>query len=295
MSEFGTENKESVSELHSRHKKEERELEGRIRALLKKASKKEKAATEAKSIQMKFDLKSKHNEEMERHEIDSSGIEEVDAEGGIETLTQDTVNYSTEAKKTKAARKKERQKSKNFERERTKAEIAANAGPSLREDELAIINGHLISDFLVVKDIISDGNCLYRALADQLEFVGVNGEGGNQGNLTFNDLRSRAADYLRTHSEEFAPFLGMEPTSQEFGRYCTNVERDAEWGGQIEIRALSACLQRQIYIYDASTPLIVMGDEYIENSPLKITYHRHYFALGEHYNSVKAIVNESLT
>ena len=111
--------------------------------------------------------------------------------------------------------------------------------------------------------------------------------------FTFLDLRYRAANYLRSHADEFAPFLGMEPTSEDFKCYCNNVESDGEWGGQVELRALSASLQRQIHIYDASTPVIIMGEDNVGNAPLKITYHRHYYALGEHYNSVKQLFNDS--
>ena len=67
----------------------------------------------------------------------------------------------------------------------------------------------------------------------------------------------------------------------------------AEWGGQIEIRALSECLQRVIYIYEANAPVIKMGEEhhnrYSTEEPIRLTYHKHYYALGEHYNSVTTL------
>ena len=61
----------------------------------------------------------------------------------------------------------------------------------------------------------------------------------------------------------------------------------AEWGGQIELRALAVCLERQIHIYDASTGVLVMGEQFDAFNALKVTYHRHYYSLGEHYNSVE--------
>ena len=60
--------KDSYAETLARHKKEERELEGKSRAMVKKATKVEKAATEAKTIQMKFDLKAQHKTELEPFE-----------------------------------------------------------------------------------------------------------------------------------------------------------------------------------------------------------------------------------
>ena len=64
----------------------------------------------------------------------------------------------------------------------------------------------------------------------------------------------------------------------------------AEWGGQLEIRALCCCLERRILVYSADSPVLTMGEEVVgaaaEKQPLKLAYHRHYYALGEHYNSV---------
>ena len=289
---------ETLVEVLLRHRREERELEGCVRSFLKQASKKDKAAMEAKGVQMKFDLKAKHRQETERFDEESTGLIETNSEDTAENRLYNTVRSSTEAKKMKAAKKKERIKNKSLARDKIKAEIASNAGPSLREHELTAINGHLAKDSLVVKEIIADGNCLFRALADQLEFVGATVEGDDkegdaEKNFTFVDLRFMAADHLRSHADEFAPFLGVEPISQQFEGYCNNMESDGEWGGQIELRALSASLRRQIHIYDMSTPLIIMGEDYFGNAPLKITYHRHYFTLGEHYNSVRSLDDSS--
>jgi len=129
-------------------------------------------------------------------------------------------------------------------------------------------------------------------VADQLEFcersaVRRLGAGGLV--VTFVELRRLAGAHLRSHADEFAPFLGLEAGSPEFIAYCEKVESvsAAEWGGQVELRALAACLERQIHVYDSAAPLIVMGEEFTDATPLKVTYHRHYFSLGEHYNSVR--------
>ena len=56
---------ETLNEMESRHKKELRELEGKVRAMLKSVKKAEKAVFEAQIIQMQFDLKARHNEELD--------------------------------------------------------------------------------------------------------------------------------------------------------------------------------------------------------------------------------------
>jgi OTU domain-containing protein 6 len=79
-------------------------------------------------------------------------------------------------------------------------------------------------------------------------------------------------------------------------------EFGAEWGGQFEIQALSKSLKKQIHIIQAlskslkkqihiiqaNSPLLKIGEEFL-GEPLRISYHKHAFGLGEHYNSVCAI------
>lgn len=56
---------ENIAALEKRHKQEVRDLEGKVRALLKTAKKATKAVVEAEAIQMGYDLKAKQNEEYE--------------------------------------------------------------------------------------------------------------------------------------------------------------------------------------------------------------------------------------
>jgi OTU-like cysteine protease len=142
-----------------------------------------------------------------------------------------------------------------------------------------------------------------RAIADQLNTMWLHAPesrgtdtapGGLDYQHDFSSLRASAASYLRSHGEEFAPFLGLSPTDDEFLTYCNNVESvlNAEWGGQLEINALCLSLQRAVMVFSADAPLLVMGENFLkaDRLPLKIAYHRHFYALGEHYNSVTPVV-----
>jgi OTU domain-containing protein 6 len=73
-----------------------------------------------------------------------------------------------------------------------------------------------------------------------------------------------------------------------FEKYLHDCEFGAVWGGQFEIQALSKSLKRQIHIIQADSPLLKIGEEFL-GEPLRISYHKHSFGLGEHYNSVCAI------
>jgi hypothetical protein len=41
-----------------------------------------------------------------------------------------------------------------------------------------------------------------------------------------------------------------------------------------------------IRIFTSDSPIIVMGEEYKDNGILNLSYHRHFYSLGEHYNSI---------
>lgn len=64
------------------------------------------------------------------------------------------------------------------------------------------------------------------------------------------------------------------------------------WGGEIELRALSNALNVPIIVYCADAPEVILkpsGSEIDSSEPIvRLTFHRHYFGLGEHYNAVKA-------
>ena len=302
MSDFGETSKfqETEHEIIVRHDQEDRELDEKIRMMLKAAKKSEKEVAQAKAIQMRFDQKARHREEMEELEDSEISVScEQRTEKGIILAIEDVTSKEDMVKQMKiekAKRKKEKKQEKEKEKEHLKAEIKASAGPSLRQVELTSLNSILAKDGLKVKEIISDGHCLYRAIADQLSFVQQQGEAETNGmasTLKFNDLRLIAANYLRENSDEFAPFVGFSSGSTEYERYCQSVESvsSAEWGGQVEIRVLANCLQKQIHIYDNQCPVIMMGEEFV-GTPLKLTYHRHYFALGEHYNSVQLLARD---
>ena len=55
--------------------------------------------------------------------------------------------------------------------------------------------------------------------------------------------------------------------------------------GGVQIQALSRVLQRPIHVVQATGPVVATGDHY--GPPvLSLSYHRHAYRLGEHYNSL---------
>jgi OTU domain-containing protein 6 len=152
----------------------------------------------------------------------------------------------------------------------------------------------------------------------------MTGAGDSGAGNDYVSLRKRAATYIRLHALEFAPFLPYEPSdgypeddpSNEVkvkaavDKYCQRLSSTSVWGGHPEIRALASTLGVPIMIYQAEgdawrmapdneggegdamvkTPTGASGkrrsDDDDNEGVLRLSFHRHYYALGEHYNSV---------
>lgn len=52
---------------------------------------------------------------------------------------------------------------------------------------------------------------------------------------------------------------GLPSLEARYGKYCDRVEGSADWGGQLELRALAQALARRITVYSVGMPPVVMG------------------------------------
>lgn len=95
------------------------------------------------------------------------------------------------------------------------------------------------------------------------------------------------ASSLTKHQDDFSPFIEYSDEAPTFDRYVERVKSSADWGGHVELRALSLALERPIVVYSANQvePLQIHM-EYEDKEPIRLSYHLHYYSLGEHYNSV---------
>jgi OTU domain-containing protein 6 len=53
---------------------------------------------------------------------------------------------------------------------------------------------------------------------------------------------------------------------------------------------LKCCIE----VIQATGPSILVGEEYQDERQAILTFHRHMYGLGEHYNSVKPYVEEEI-
>ncbi|KAM3303161.1 OVARIAN TUMOR DOMAIN-containing deubiquitinating enzyme 6 [Capsicum chacoense] len=121
---------------------------------------------------------------------------------------------------------------------------------------------------LEVKKMLEDGNCLFRAVADQ-----VYGD-----SEAYDSVRQMCIDYMERERDHFSQFI-----TEGFTSYCKRKRRDKVYGNNVEIQALSEMYNRPIHIYSYSTePINTFHGSYNTDSPpVRLSYHH-----GNHYNSL---------
>jgi len=255
-------------------------LEGEKRAAIKKAKstkgKKSKdavvAVEEEYALRLK-ELEANHALHLARIGEDLDTRSTQDRAEEMPAAEDETQESAKDRKQEKARRKKERQKERELQREKEIEEEAANAGPSLRTVELEQLQNVLTPLNFLIAEVEADGHCLYRAV-------------GAQTGRDYIHVRALCADTLESHEEDFAPFCEFSEEVTTFKQYVDRVRNSAEWGGHLELRVLGMALDRPVEVYSVPSgrePLVIHESD---NEPIRLSYHLHYYALGEHYNQV---------
>ncbi|ESR57487.1 hypothetical protein CICLE_v10021031mg [Citrus x clementina] len=260
---------ETRDEMLSRHRKEISQLQNKETELKKAAAKGSKAEQKAKKKQVEEEisrlsakLREKHAKELASLGYSSSnGNEKSNLDNLVKAVAGVTViSQHDQAKPSKGTKRREKRAQQEAAREQRIQEEQSNivSDRTVEDEKLEKKLGPL---GLTVNDIKPDGHCLYRAVEDQLAHL----SGGEE---------------------------SAQSQVERFENYCKEVESTAAWGGELELRALTHCLRKHIMIYSGSFPDVEMGKEYSNGgsdssgSSIILSYHRHAFGLGEHYNSV---------
>ncbi|KAH1202610.1 OTU domain-containing protein 3 [Glycine max] len=123
---------------------------------------------------------------------------------------------------------------------------------------------------LRIVEVTADGNCFFRAVADQLE--------GNE--EEHGKYRSMVVKHILDNREMFEPFIEDEVP---FDEYCQSMENDGTWAGHMELQAASLVTRSNICIHRNMSPRWYIRN--FDNRGVRmihLSYHD-----GEHYNSVR--------
>lgn len=218
------------------------------------------------------------NVEEPQHEI----INEIQENGNDLPQENTKITRAQKRRNKKAAEDKDREKRISEQEEINKQ------GPRVRE--LNTIKENLKQMGLSIHNIPADGNCLYCAISHQLEIKGLDP-------FNVNKLRKDTANFMRENRDDFIPFMYSDNDDmvdeKQFEDYCNSVANTKLWGGQLELRALSNILKCPIKVIQAAGQPTLQGESFT-GPELVLTYHRHLYRLGEHYNSTVVLPKEQI-
>lgn len=127
---------------------------------------------------------------------------------------------------------------------------------------------------LYASGIEGDGNCLFRAMSDQLY-----GDGG----AAHARVRAQVVSYMRDNSSYFAMFLGGGSEGRSWEGYLNRMARDGVYGDNPEIVAFANFYGVNVVIYQSEHLFVVSCQNATSSTPaMHIAYHE-----WEHYSSVR--------
>jgi len=172
------------------------------------------------------------------------------------------------------ARKKEERAGRSTNREGRKQKPANYSG----NENFVSLNNQLAVLGLALREIPGDGNCLFRALGDQLE------------GHTRNHLQHRqdVVDYMKSNQKDFDPFM---EDNVSFNTHISNLAKPGTFAGNDAIVAFARLHKVNIVIHQLNSSLWqIQGTESKNTVELHIAYHN-----GDHYNSVRKCGDASQT
>jgi len=157
-------NSGSTMWLKNKQKKELMELREHTKTILKGVGGKQRAILEAQEIQREMDLQARHRNDMDMLEEQMEAMGIIADSASVPVGVSLSADASIEAKRDKARKKKEKKAVKSSERQITKEALRLETGTSVsaRDLELGRMNDQLAVKSLKVKEVLADGNCLYR-------------------------------------------------------------------------------------------------------------------------------------
>ncbi|KAG1699320.1 Deubiquitinase OTUD6B [Nymphon striatum] len=274
-----------IETINKRHKTENKELQAKIQALkhsIPKNDKKRKKDMLITVAQMETELEMKHQNEIAEYQNSENKLE-----ASVKNLS---INEESSEMPQNVNRisKAQRKREKKLEKEKQSKERIA-------EEKINSLSGNRNQEILQFKQIL-----LFAAVVHQCSLQDIQ--------MSVEDLRNKVAEHMKNNIDDFIPFLSNKDTGdpfseEEFQSYCNEIATTNAWGGQLEsniilwsmiddyerlqLQALSELLNYCVQVYQAVGPIITIGDKFKGKHPsLKLSYHRHIYGLGEHYNSL---------
>ncbi|KAJ5477934.1 hypothetical protein N7530_003443 [Penicillium desertorum] len=286
-----------MEELLSKHRKEQKDLQGRITQKKKSATKKTRKGVNDECEQLQRDLSEKQQAEIAQLNGDpSENLEDLSLEDDqpaddedskqdkpaeepqqAEPTAQSTPEPSNASQPKKPNRQKARLARRAAEQAAQSAAAAEEAATqtNYRGDEQEVMDAVFKKLGLKEIEVTPDGHCLYSAVAKQLDESGLGLrpdpsrivlQPATQSRVDtvaspqhdgYRAVRAVTADFIMEHKEDFEAFM-EEPLES----YTRKIKLTAEWGGQLEMQAIARAYGVEINVVqkDGRMEKIESGD-----------------------------------
>jgi OTU domain-containing protein 6 len=293
---------ETLEQVQTRHRRELKDLQGRITGKKKNATKKTRKGVNDECAELERQLREKQASEIAalNHSEDNNDKDEQDEVAPEISGPEEEDELAKETEKLSVSEPAEQQQQPGKKRNRQKERLARRAAEQeaeaqRAEEEASNMTNHRAKESeymkitfekngLVEKDIAPDGHCLFSAVADQLGQNDIPlGDSDTQKEPAYKIVRRVASKYMLEHGDDFAPFL-----EEDLEGYARKMRDTAEWGGQLELMALARQYKAEIRVVQDGRLERIGEEEGAESGKtLWLAYYRHGYGLGEHYNSLR--------
>ena len=106
------------------------------------------------------------------------------------------------------------------------------------------MRAHLREHGLFLKEILADGNCLFRAFSFFME------RGSQSSHMKY---RREVVKYMRKQKSDYQCLFENE---RELDEYIESIEKERAWGGELEMTILSKIYQCGFLIHANGRPVI---------------------------------------
>ncbi|KOS40597.1 hypothetical protein ACN38_g8550 [Penicillium nordicum] len=286
-----------MEDLLSKHRKEQKDLQGRITQKKKSATKKTRKGINDECEQMQRDLSEKQQVEIAQlngdptEDLENLNLED-DQPADEEDSKQDkpteepqeaepTAESTPEPSSASNSKKPNRQKARLARRAAEQAAQSAAAAEeaatqtNYRGNEQEVMDAVFKKLGLKEIEVTPDGHCLYSAVAKQLDESGLGLrpdptrivlQPSTQSRIDtvaspqhdgYRAVRAVTADFIMEHKEDFEAFM-EEPLEA----YTRKIKLTAEWGGQLELQAIARAYGVEINVVqkDGRMEKIESGD-----------------------------------
>eukprot|EP00123_Amoebidium_parasiticum_P022622 comp91289_c0_seq1/m.48560 comp91289_c0_seq1/g.48560 ORF comp91289_c0_seq1/g.48560 comp91289_c0_seq1/m.48560 type:complete len:349 (-) comp91289_c0_seq1:15-1061(-) len=160
---------------------------------------------------------------------------------------------------------------KNEERSRSgRAQRKKGDRYDLSRDEASKFSSQLQPLGLRLKEVLGDGNCLFRAFADQIE-------GDEEQHAVY---RRKVVEYMKAHRADFEPFVEDDVP---FDKHISDLAEDGTFGGNDSIVAFARLMGVNVSIHQLDAPRWNIATDNDTRKPVvHLAYHNY-----EHYSSVR--------